>query len=72
MGEEGPRSTLADQTRLWSWHAESPNWFPRPKYASEKSLVRLEGQTKIRFVLSVVMSVFSSLALLHARDPTLK
>lgn len=44
--------------RQWRWLAESPAWFPRPRYASEKSLVKLEGQTKVRFVVSVVMSVF--------------
>lgn len=37
---------------------ESPAWFPWPRYALEKSLVKLEDQTDIRFTLSGVMSVF--------------
>ena len=58
VGEQGHRSALAGKTSWWRWHAESPAWFPGPRYASEKSLVKLEGQTAVRFVLSVVMSVF--------------
>lgn len=37
---------------------ESPAWFPQPRYALEKYLVKLEDQTDVRFTLSGVMSLF--------------
>lgn len=37
---------------------ESSAWFPRPIYTSKKSLVKLEGQTDVSFVSSIVMFMF--------------
>lgn len=52
--EQSQRSALAGKARWWRMAC----WFSRPRYVSKKSLVKQVGQTELRFVLSLVMSVF--------------